>query len=104
MYARGVEWSEDRCQQYYYIGTRKMGSIVCERSIIGAKYAVFNICDGYVNKLHIHSKNLAKCLYCERRIASNSIRKYDNVPLGGKHLYCSRRKKMGKLGGKGDRV
>ncbi|CAH1997994.1 unnamed protein product [Acanthoscelides obtectus] len=81
-----------------------MGSIVCERCIIGARYALFSICDGYVNKLHIHSKNLAKCLYCERRIASNSIRKCDNIPLGGKHLYCSRRKKMGKLGGKGDRV
>ncbi|CAH1974374.1 unnamed protein product [Acanthoscelides obtectus] len=71
-----------------------MESIVCERCI----------CDGYVNKLHIHSKNLAKCVYCERRIASNTIRKCDNIPLGGKHLYCSRRKKMGKLGGKGDRV
>ncbi|CAH1997888.1 unnamed protein product [Acanthoscelides obtectus] len=36
-YAKGVERSEDRCQKYYYIGTTMMGSIVCERCIIGAK-------------------------------------------------------------------
>ncbi|CAH2017474.1 unnamed protein product [Acanthoscelides obtectus] len=96
-YARGVEWSEERCQQYYYIGTSMMGSIVCERCIIGAKYALFSIYDdGYVNKMHIHSKHLAKCLYCERRIASSSVRQCDNSPLGAKQLYSCRRRKVSK--------
>lgn len=75
-YAKGIIWAVPRCQQYYYFGIEGRGSIVCERCMRAARYALFSVYDSaYVNLMHVHSNSLTNCLHCKGRIPSVSVKK-----------------------------
>lgn len=75
-YVKGIVWAVPRCQQFYYMGMEARGSVVCEKCMRGARYALFSVYDSaYVNLLHVHSNSLANCLHCKRRIPSISVKK-----------------------------
>lgn len=75
-YKKGIMWVSPRCQQYYYFGIEGRGSVVCEKCMRAARYALFSVYDSaYVNLLHAHLNQMANCLHCNSRIPSVSIKK-----------------------------
>lgn len=75
-YSTGVFRSTVRCQEMYYFGADGFGSIVCEKCVFGARFALFSLyMPAYVNKIHEHGLFAAKCLYCNRIIQSKPISK-----------------------------
>jgi len=75
-YVNGIIWAVPRCQQYYYFGVEGRGSVVCEKCMRAARYALFSVYNSaYVNLLHVHSNSLANCLHCNGRIFSVSVKK-----------------------------
>ena len=75
-YRKGVYRSTVRCQHMYYFGIEGFGSIVCEKCMCGARFALFSLYEtAYVNKIHAHSLFAAKCQYCNQLIGSTPISK-----------------------------
>lgn len=75
-YNKGVMCRVNRCQEYYYFGIDNYGSVVCEKCLPAARYALFSVHDrAYVNKLHVHVNMLVQCLHCNHRISSVAIGK-----------------------------
>lgn len=74
-YMRGICYPLQRCQTYFYIGTRNFGSVICEVCMPAARYTIFSVCDSaYIYKIHVHIDNLVMCLHCNRRIGSLALR------------------------------
>lgn len=75
-YMKGIKWPVPRCQQYYYFGIEGRGSVVCEKCMRAARYALFSVYDSaFVNLMHVHINQMANCLHCKGRIPSVSIKK-----------------------------
>lgn len=82
-YSRGIEWKEEMCQKYSFVGTMEVGSIVCEQCLPPARYTVFSCLDNaYTKTIHAHDKRLAICLYCKKRVKARPVKGCNRMPEG----------------------
>lgn len=82
-YIRGTPWPQERCQEYFYFGSEGYGTVVCKGCLPAARYALFSVVEkAFIYLIHSHLKCIVTCLFCNRRMATSSIRTcmmYNNV-------------------------
>lgn len=73
LYTQATPSSVKRCQQYYFFGIEGAASVVCEKCLPSARFAVFSIFNSaYINFLHAHIHATLQCHHCNKKMESIS--------------------------------